>query len=151
MYHNRLPFFEVLSFSADFPISERLFSVSEPSAIDGVETKVTITPKDTSFFGPKVIQYRRFDLTDIPRISLKRNGAKTYSDLARNLALYPLFKYRLFDRRYPNQIAIRYLRIQPLDVQDELLPNITVAGQNFDLSAASTSDCFVGKLRLALI
>lgn len=151
MIHNRLPFLEVLSFEADFPISDRLFTVSDPVSIDGVDTKVVITPKESSFFGPRVIQYRRFDLSEIPRIQLKRLDAKTHTDLARNLRLYPLFKYRLFDRRYPSQISIRYLRIQPADIQDEVLPNITVTGQTFELTASALSDCFIGKLKISLV
>lgn len=151
MIHNRLPFLEVLSYEADFPITDALFTVSEPVIVSGVETRVTITPKQTDFFGEKTINYRRFDLSELPRIKMRRLNAKTHSDLAYGLRLYPLFKYRLFDRRFPDQIAIRYLKLQPLDIQDEVLPNLHVTGQNFELHASPSSDCFVGSLKLSLI
>jgi hypothetical protein len=151
MNYNRLPFFEVLGFQADFKVSDYLFNVSLPAEIEGVETKVTLTPKQSQFFGTRVVRYRRFDLSEIPRITVQRLHAKTHCQLARNLQLYPLFKYRLFDTRYPDQIAIRYLHLQPFDIQDELLPNINTEGQHFELSANTTSDFFIGQLKIALV
>jgi hypothetical protein len=151
MVHNRLPFLEVLSFQADFAVSDHLFEVSAPIAIDGAETKVVLKPRQNSFFGNRVIHYNRFDLSEIPRVKVKRLNAKTHSDLARNLQFYPLFKYRVFDARYKDQIAGRYLHLQPQDVQDEILPNITIAGYELTLVAHPNSDCFVGGLKISLI
>lgn len=151
MVHNRLPFLEVLSYSSDFPITDALFEVSTPTAVSGVETKVTIHPKQSNFFGDKVINYRRFDLTELPKIKVKRLNAKTHSDIARNLQHYPLFKYRVFDRRFPDQIAIRYLHLQPADVQDQMLASIHISGTEIELHADPASDCFVGSLKVILI
>lgn len=150
MVHNRLPFLEMLSFMASFQLADHLFEVSAPTAIEGVETKVAIVPKRPELFGSRVIHYRRFDLSEIPMIAVARRNAKTHSDIARFLSSYPLFKYRVFDRRFPSQIAIRYLMLQPADVSDEMLPSVHLSGTTIQLVASPDSDCFIGSLKVSL-
>ncbi len=148
---SRLRLCEVLSSLANCPITERDFVISDPVVVNGVVTSVMVEPRNRSRrYGFQQVEYKRFDLTQRPEITLDWRGEQNTHQLVQRAAMISHFPYRLLRNDGTSQTYPRRLRLQPEDIVYEPI-FATTNRTRVVLRAAENSDFFIGSWPVTLV
>lgn len=143
----RIKFFELLSSLSSHVIDEESFIVSPVEALDGVLSRVTITPTERSnIYGARKVQYKRLDLSALKPVVLNYQGEVFTHDLVKRLTGLALAKFRFHDRQDASVIIPRFLHLSLDDMVNDSLPKYFLQTTAISLQARPDSDFFIGSL-----
>lgn len=143
----RAKFFELLSSLSSHDIDQETFIVSPVEALDGVISRVTITPTEQSnIYGARKVQYKRFDLSTVDPVALTYQGETFTHELVKRLTHVVVAKYRFHDRLDNSVIIPRFLHLSLQDITNDVLPGYFPQTKAVLLQAKPESDFFIGSL-----